>query len=446
MKQGLISFVFVALTVTGCNLTPDYQPATGPVPQDWRLEQSSDQDLKTFWQDFNSAELSRILANVRTENPDVLAAVQRVEQARAALMISRASLIPSASLAGSAQREVGGDSSGSISATVSYEADLFGRTRATVAASQASFQASAFDRKSAELAVTTEAARAYTQLLALKSRLHVTRDSHANQVQVMDLLQAQYDAGAISGMELEQQKSALAATEASLAGLERDIQITQNALAVLQGVAPQSFHVQAVGLAGLNIPKIAPTQPSELLTRRPDLLSAEAGLRAANANIGVARAAYFPTLSLSAGKSISEVFGDPSVSALSLAARLAQPLFQPGALSGQVERTLARREELAQNYRKAILIAYAEVEDALTRITAAQRRALAQQRSAQAAEAAYVIANRRYKEGAADFIVLLDAQRSVLSAREALVQASFDQISAAIDLYRALGGAPDLED
>jgi len=207
---------------------------------------------------------------------------------------------------------------------------------------------------------------------------------------------------------------------------------------------PQGFDVKASGLADLQVPVVEPGLPAQLLTRRPDLASAEARLASANADLAAARAALLPSISLTgsagtASTALLAIAGGPT-SAISLGLSLLQPIFDGGRLRGQVSVAESQERELVESYRKAILVAFGEVEDALVAATRqAQQEALQSQAQAQAREALR-LAEVRYREGADDLLTVLDAQRTLFSADDQLAQIRHDRLAAAVDLYKALGG------
>ena len=242
---------------------------------------------------------------------------------------------------------------------------------------------------------------------------------------------------ATSGLELAQQKASLANTETSIASLQQQSETLRNQLAVLTGQPPQNFNITATTLGGFVIPAVAPGQPSDLLERRPDIRTAEADLKAANIDIGAARAAYFPSLNIGLSSALS---GSPSALTTGLVGSALAPIFEGGAIDANVEQSKARKQELIANYRGVILNAFKEVEDALSAQKSAAERVVSLQVAATQSQKAFDIASIRYKEGSTDYQTLLDTQRALFQAQDSLLQASFDQISASIDLYKSLGG------
>ena len=210
---------------------------------------------------------------------------------------------------------------------------------------------------------------------------------------------------------------------------------------MLAGQAPTTLNVSGTSLSGVTIPAIAPGQPSELLQRRPDIRASEADLVAANANIGAARAALYPSVNLGTNWSAAAAgFANPATTAMALAASLAVPIFQGGRLEGGVEQATARQKELAEVYRKTVLVSFQETEDALSAVKASEKRERAFATSLAEARKAYELSRQQFDAGAIDFQTLLDTQNGLLSAQDGYAQTRLERLSAAIDLYKALGG------
>ena len=257
---------------------------------------------------------------------------------------------------------------------------------------------------------------------------------------MLRLVQLRYDNGAANALELAQQKTTLLNIEASLPALRLSLEQTHHALAVLLGRAPGGFTVAATTLAGLLPPAIAADAPSSLLLRRPDIRAVESQLIAANADIGAARAALLPNLSLSASAGIDGLVTGGGSTLLSLAASLSQAIFNGGRLRSQVQLAEAQKRELAESYIQTVLLALQDVEDNLVAVGTNAQRAALLERSTEQARLTYQLARTRYDVGADDLLTLLDAQRTRLSSEDSLVQAGLARQTAAISLFMALGG------
>lgn len=461
MKRLLVSIVTAAL-LGGCSLMPQDGPPPQALPAQYSAGGSAPRsDLTAWWAHFGDPGLVAAIGSARDANPDLAAALARVAQARASLRAAGAPLLPSIDAGlGSTRSWVSGDTFGGegfggggfggfgggfgrggtqhqASVDVSWEVDLFGRIRSEVAAAGARYVGSRHDRDALELATLAAVADGYVTATGLRERLAIARANLLSNRQVLKIVEARLREGATSRLEVAQQRTTVANVEASVAALEQQLRDAGNALAVLEGTVPDGAAGGATSLAALTLPAIAPGQPAELLTRRPDLARAEAELRAANGDIGAARAALLPRLTLTGSGS----FGiEPATTIGSLAAALAAPIFQGGRLAAEVERTRARREELVADYRNAVLVATREVEDALNAVAASERRRAALDVAAREARDATRLARERYLAGRIDFLTLLDTQTAQFAAEDAALDARRAQFSAAIALYRALGG------
>lgn len=451
MKK-IITLSLTTLLLASCSMTPDYTRPNVETPQQWsavEAEQAPADIAYNWWASFGDEELNTLMARALENNTDLLAGIQRIEQARASLRIAGANLIPSVSASGNASRSRTNPASGkTTSATslgagvnVSYELDLFGANRAGVEGAEASLQGSIYDQEALKLSLMGDVATGYFTLVNLRERLRIADNNLSNAREVLRIIQVRVDNGAESDLELAQQKTSVASNEASRASIVEQITNAENALAVLLGVPPQSIEIEGQSLASADVPEIAPGQPSELLERRPDLLSAEAGLRGANADIGAARAAFYPSITLGLSDSLSLAgLGEPSTTIFSLASSIAAPIFQGGRLEGGLDQANARQLELVQTYYGTVLSAFQDVEDALAAVKAARERETALKIAMEQSRRAYSLSKNRYDAGAIDFQTLLDTQNSQLSAEDSYAQARLARLTAAVNLYRALGG------
>ncbi|ABC24032.1 RND efflux system, outer membrane lipoprotein, NodT [Rhodospirillum rubrum F11] len=442
----------LALFLGGCSLVPDSErpalamPAAfgdaAPAPAATPLADA------TWWRRFGSPELSALMSDAMTGNQDLEAAFRRVAQARASLAGTRAGWFPTLSASSNANRslhntartaaatekttyDVGGD--------LSWEVDLFGKTRASVLSAEATAQSQALARDALALSIQGEVATAYVTALAAKDRLAIARENLATAREILALIETQVSIGSQAPLEQAQQRSTVAGIEASLPQLEADLAAAQTSLAVLLGRAPQGFRIQAPGLNALALPAIAPGQPSDLLERRPDIREAEATLIAANADIGAARSAFFPTLTLSASASLSGALSGGTTTAGSLAGNLLGTIFDAGKREADLEVARQRWAELAATYRTTVLTALKEAEDALVTEDTGARREVALAEAVVQSTEALRIARTQYQVGDGDFLAVLTAQQTVLSSRDSLAQARGDRFQSAIDLVKALG-------
>jgi len=454
-RSGLL--VWASGVLCACSLIPHDAPPAQALPATYiEVADAPATSLAAWWRHFDHAGLNAAIDAALADNPDLVAALARIDQARASLRIAGAARWPAANASLGSNRTFitgdgfgggfgGGFSGGGFGAgtsqqatvSVSYELDLFGRIRAQTAAAAERAAASVQDRGAIGLLLLADVADGFVTVTGLRERLAIARANLLSNQQVLAIVEARLREGATSRLEVAQQRTTVANVEAAVAALEQQLRDNANALAVLRGTVPDGAPAGAPSLAALTLPAITPGLPALLLTRRPDLQRIEAELAAANADIGVARAALLPTLALSG----SGNFGIDPVSTIgSLAASLAAPIFQGGQLAAEVERTRARRAELVANYRQAVLTATREVEDALNAVNASARRRAALKVAAEEAQAATRLARERYLAGRFDFLNLLNSQVAEFSAEDAHIDARRAEFSAAIALYRALGG------
>ena len=257
--------------------------------------------------------------------------------------------------------------------------------------------------------------------------------------EILRIVEARYNAGSVSGLEVAQQRVAVNNFRTALALLIEQRSTTGNALAILLGLAPQEYSVPTAQLTSLKMPAVNLTPPATLLTARPDIESAEAALRAANADIGAARAAFFPSLTLSASTVIAAGFGNPAAAASSIASSLLAPIFTGGQLTGNLENVTARQKELAVTYQKTVLTAFQEVEDALAALKSANDRAEIARSSVIESQNAYDIAKAQFDAGAIDYLNLLDTQRSLFLVQDNAIAVNQAQLQSFVQLRKAMG-------
>lgn len=411
-----------------------------------------------WWRRYGSDTLDRLIGRAERNNPDLSAAAARIARADAELRRSGASLLPSLSGEGSAGRNSRpfadgardrGGASFSLGLRASYELDLWGSNQAAVEAARARALASRYDQEAVALSLVSEVALAYVRLLGLNEQIDATRRSLelAREVEALTLVRER--AGAASGLQAAQQRSVIAGLEARLADLRRQATARRAALAVLLGEPPGIQVASTEGMMDLELPLPDPGLPADLLRRRPDLRAAEAGLAAAQADVAVARAALLPGISLTAGgSSASEALRsllDPAGFVFNVSASLAQAVFDGGARAAGIESSEAQQVALLEGYRGAVLSALEEVEVALTDAAAQEAIEAARLEALDSSRVALAIAEAQFRTGAADFLNMLEAQRSLIDAETQAILARQARLEASIGLYRALGGGYDPE-
>lgn len=435
--------------LAACSLTPGYTRPDMAMPAAYKdpAPLTYSQTGEDWWAQMANEELAGLIARAHQNSPTVAAALARIEQARGTLRAAGGRLLPSVDGSANAARswrdgDDGASASTSDSAglSVAYEIDLFGANRAQLESAEESLNARRFDAAATSLTLEADVAQAYFTVIALKERLASAKANLAAAEDILRLVRLRYEEGAVSAFDLSRQESATATARARVPGLESDLAAARNALAVLLGETPDRVTVKAARLSEFDAlaPKLG--VPSALLERRPDIQTAEASLRAANADIGVAKAAFYPQVTLSAGATASGLLTNPYSLVSSLAAGLAQPIFSGGELEGGLISAEGRYAELAAAYRSAVLTALQETDDALTALAARGDQSDYAAFSSREADEAFRLADLQFDAGAIDLLELLDAQRTQLDASDSLVQARLDELSASVDLYRAIGG------
>ena len=445
MKTALA--VAVLGVLTGCSLTPQYQRPNAELPESWVAPQVAASDTPDEWNDlFKDAELQQLMTEALAANHDLAAAATRIEQARASAKIASSRLLPyaSASVGGSRQKELNGtrslSSTDDSQLSISYELDFWGGNRANVQAAAARVAARQYDMETTRLVLQADVASYYFQTLALKDRLAISQKNLEAARSLMSLVEVRYNKGAASGLDVAQQRTALLSIEAEVPELQQSLIETQSALALLLGRVPQDFTIRTETLADVQPPAIAAGQPGDLLQRRPDVRAAEADLVAANADIGVARAALYPSMELSATGVVTNWLTGGSASVAALATSLSQVLFDGGELRGQVQLADASRRELVETYLQTVLTSVKEVNDSLSAVSTAERRTSLLTQTVEQAQLALRLATTRYHAGSDDLLTVLESQTSQLNAEDSLVQAKLARVNASITLFKALGG------
>lgn len=447
MKQIIISLLLL-VTMTGCNLTPDYVRPDVQIPQNWKAGDKIGESAVNadWWRNFSSKELDRLMEEALANNLDLRASLARIQQSRAAVKIAGASLLPELD----ATSSIGGTETNRPNTwtpslkgglAVSYELDLFGANRANVKSAKASLQSTVFNHDALRLVIMADTAKGYFRMLNLRERQGIAEKNLKNIGEVLKVAEARFAAGATSAIDVSRQKTEQANAQASVAALRNQVSAAENALAILLARPPQNLGIKSYGLGAVKTPRIPLTQPSSVLVQRPDIRSTEMAMIAAGADIGVARAAFFPVIDLGSTAALAfSPLTSPAATTLSVLASAAMPLFKGGALEGGVEQATMREIELAENYRKAVLVSLQEVEDALSSVKAARLRQNAYSNAVQEAKKTYELSRGLYEAGSVDYQTMLEAERTLLAANDNYASVKFELLSAAVDLYRALGG------
>lgn len=404
--------------------------------------------LDEAWTAFGSPDLAALVARALQANADIAVASARVIQARGQLGAARAASLPNLTLSGNVGADSGSDDrrvelgDQSIGLDIAYEIDLFGGVRAGKRAARARFEATRFERDAVALAIESDVARGYVQHAAFSTRIGLLGRALDNARELDRIIGVRVREGVATKVDAGLQIIEVRRIEAEISRLVEARARTRNALAILVGEEAPRFDAPDADLETLSPPTFRIIQPGELVTRRPDIRAAESQIAAANGDVERARAAFLPSLRLSAGSLFDAGVAGPLGLGLSAGTSLFAAIFDGGRLKGDLVSASGAQREAVERYRKALLVALGEGEDALNAVEQSRRRGVLLADTLTVARTTARLARRQYVEGAADLQTLLDAERSALDVEDALAVATQERLEAAIDLYRALGGRP----
>ncbi|HEX8573763.1 MAG TPA: efflux transporter outer membrane subunit [Allosphingosinicella sp.] len=447
----------LAAAASACAPTPRLQVAPEVLSTEWRARPSSLAAAPQFatprnlGQALGSAQLEGLIGRALAANADLAIAAARIGQARAQLRLARAEMLPvvsaSAGLAGS--RAGGGGvkpfdfNEGYAGLDVAFEIDLFGRLKAGKRSARSRYAAAALDREALALAVEGEVARAFVQHSALSKRLGLLDRNIGQARELLRIIEVRRRLGEATRVDTGLQTIQLRQLEVERERLLEARSRTANALAVLAGEEAPLFAMPEADLDELQVPALAPAQPGDLLVRRPDIRAAEARIAAAEGDIDQARAAFLPRLRLSAGGvAESATLGGPLGSVITAGLGLLAPIFDRARLRSGLDMASAVQVESVESYRKTLLTALGEAENALEAVERSGARDSLLETIVAEAVATARLARLQYVEGAADLQWVLDAEQRLVQAEDSRAVARQERLEAAIDLYRALGGAP----
>ncbi|WP_041675142.1 efflux transporter outer membrane subunit [Ramlibacter tataouinensis] len=441
-----------AAVLAGCSMMPTYERPAPPVPAAFPYPAAAEGTAPAAldWQEFfGDARLRQLIATALRNNRDLRLAMLNVEQARAQYDIRRADRLPTvgASVAGSRTPTPGGGSATTYTAGLlfsAWEIDFFGRIASLSQAALAQFLATEEGRKAAQITLVSTVANTWLFLVADEEQLALTRQTLSTREESLRLTRLRFESGAASELDFRQSQSLLENARVALAQQQRQRALDLNTLALLLGEpVPPELQVTA-RIADIALPDVPAGLPSEVLVRRPDVRQAEQQLIAANANIGAARAAFFPNISLTAGvgrasTELSGLFNGGSWG-LTVAPQLLQPIFDAGRNRAGLRSANVSRDIAIAQYEQAIQSAFREVADALAGRATFGEQLQAQRNVVEAESARLRLSQLRYDAGVASFLDLLDAQRSLFTAQQAEIQTRVQQLQNQVLLYRSLGG------
>jgi len=456
-----LSLVLLSI-LAGCTLGPDYQRPEVTVPTEYREEAPWKEakpadalDKGDWWRIYGDPVLDALQQQARTANQDLKAAVARVDQARAAARITETDLYPRVDLNPSAQRGRGAaDLNGGKANTsttlrvpfdLGYEVDLWGRVRRSVEASTAQYEATRAEMQNVLLTLQADVARNYFNLRSLDAQLDLLRRTVELRSRNLQLVTSLFKNGQVGRLDVATAETELANAQAETAALKRRRAATEHALAVLVGEPVANF-VLPLPPPNLEVrpPAITAGLPSALLERRPDVAAAERQMIAANARIGIAKAAFFPAVSLTG----SAGYASDQLSSLfqwdnrtwSLGPFISLPVFDAGRNRAQMEQAEAAWQESVALYRQQVLNAFREVEDALADLRILAEQAAAQQRAVASSQQAADLSEKRYRAGLVSYLEVVVSQRTALATEYLATQVLEQRFQASVSLIKALGG------
>ena len=456
IRSRLCLTLAVALPLQACVVGPNYTPpASGRlgVPNAYSVPAhvGTLPDISAWWTGFNDPELTSIIERARKDNLDIVQAVSRLKQAREGLVQARAALFPTANASAGYSRNLlsstGPRNNFSIGADASYQANLFGGTTRSIEAARATEQASGFDLATVQTSIAAEVARNYILVRQYQSALKIARESLALQDDNLEIAGFRVQAGLVSSLDQEQARAQRAQTAAQIPTIEQNYVTALNLLGVLTGQAPGALKAELEAVRPIPaVPADIPVGiPGDVLRQRPDVRAAERNLGAATAQIGVAKAALYPALNITAniGTSASSIGNLANIVTGGLFAGLSQLLFDGGRTRSRVRAQEAAAEGSFAAYKSTVLTGLEDVENALQALHAAKDRQREFAVAFDASNNAAILARSQYRAGLTDITTLNTGEASLLSARNGMYSALGDQAQAMVALYLALGGGWD---
>jgi multidrug efflux system outer membrane protein len=456
----LMSAILASILMAGCTVGPKYQRPVVPTPgvyRDLRDDPQAQAQAASFadlpwWQVFQDPQLQELIRTALKENYDLQLATERISAARAQVAITRSNLFP--------QVQAGGNFSGgkdpstqskynilSLTADAAFQLDLFGRLRRATEASRAQLLATEDARQTVTLTLVSDVASDYFQLLDLDLQLRITQDTAKTQEDSVKLTRLRLDHGVATRLDVLQAQQVLDTANAAIPDLERQIAQEEDAISILLGHYPENVQ-RGRPLAEQPLPPdVPPGMPSTLLERRPDIRQVEQELIAANAEIGVARAAFFPQISLTGGG--GGAFGRSTLftglmssqtGIWSYGAQVSQPIFTGGALRGNLKLAESQHRQELIAYKQAIQLAFRDVSDALVGYQKLHQVRVAQETTVKDLQDSVSTSLVRYRGGITTYLEVLDGQRSLFNAELTLAQARGSEYQSLVQLYKALGG------
>ena len=453
------------LPLGGCLLATDKPDPGLDIPLAYELGSKNPEVAEAalppldWWRGFRSRELTALVEEARTSNLDIAAAVAQIVQADAQSRVAGAPLLPGVALNGSATRSrpsqntSGGGTGGgggsefnnlSSSLTASYEIDFWGKNRSALRAAEESAVASRYNREVVGLTTVVSVADTYFQVQAAQERLRIARQNVASATRILNLIKQQFAAGTASDLNVAQQESLVNTLRATVPPLVQTQRQNEAALALLIARPPERVVIRGGRLRSVVIPRITPGLPSELIAQRPDVRQVAAQLAAANANVQNARAQLLPSITLTGEggyqSAVLKTLLRPESAFYTATAGLTQPIFEGGKLLGNLDLQKGIQDQLLQNYRKAVISAFTDVDKALIAVRETALAERLQQDVVNSSRRAFNLSDQQLRAGTVNLITLLQVEQTLFQAEDALAQARLARLQAIVGLYQALGG------
>ncbi|MCL9821155.1 efflux transporter outer membrane subunit [Helicobacter sp. 14348-15] len=458
MNKTILVWIGLGLLIGGCSLSPKYEQPKVNLPQDFGVEYSNETISQTWWKDFGDEYLNGIVEEALKNNYDLAVAMERVSQARSSWGYARSDRYPSLSAQGEATRNKKNPKQGefdnynnfSLSGILSFELDLWGRARDADRSAYATLLASKANRDTIRLSLIANVVESYFGVLTLNNQVQISQNTLLSREESYQYRKKEFEAGKISEIDMQQARSEMASVRAQLQSLLMERNAAQTALMILLGRDPQGIFNVALPMESQMLPKAPKVPvglPSTLLEKRPDIEAAEQNLKAANFSIGVARAAYFPTISLTgligyASPELNELFSN-STSTWNYGGNFVSNVIDFGRTSSNVELTKSQYREMLLNYGQTLRQAFGEVRDSLYNHSMSFERLNSLNEQVEALRRTLVLAELRYREGYTNYLEVLTTQSNLFAAELTQQSANLENLSSVINIYKAFGGGWD---
>jgi NodT family efflux transporter outer membrane factor (OMF) lipoprotein len=437
--------------LSSCSISSERSELAAEIPPKYGAGQGqSAPPSLDWWRSFRSRELTNLIEEAQVANFDIAAAIGRILQADAQAKIAGAPLLPAVDFVGFAERfknaGAGSPERNLFHAALnaSYEIDFWGKNRAASRAAEETAVASRFNKEVVVLSTIAAVGNAYFQVLSAQDRLRIARDNFNAANRILNLIKQRFDAGTASQLDVAQQESLVAQVRANIPIFDQAVRQNIAILAVLIGKPPVEIVIKGGNIYRLAIPRVTPGLPSELLFQRPDIRAAEANLASADASVEQARAAFFPSISLTgqAGyeSNVLKLLFTPQNAFYNIALNVTQPLLDGFRLEGQLELTQGRQFELVKVYCQTILSAFGDVEIALIAVADSLERERLQQIVVNSSREAFRLSEERLREGTIDLVTVLQTQQTLFTAEDNYSLARLARLQAVLSLFQALGG------